>query len=283
MDGGHGCLQPWPELGDGPLEGQLAKLSRGEGTPLIRQALACARMDAAARVEGRWLFDGLAVPPSHATLADSRDERAIDRAGVWGCGVVKVKGGPDWRDDLPAWENLASRGFRLRLDFNEMLDAEAVGDLAGAVSNELKAAIDFLEDPLPFEPEGWTQLSQACGWTFAVDRQVAAPGAERFPGVVKPAVDDVKALLRSAMVGGRRLIVTSSMDHPIGQLWAAWQAAQVEAAGLLAGCGLLTHALVEPDDFTDQLQARDARLVPPPGTGLGYDDLLEALPWERLT
>ena len=35
---GFADFHPWPELGDEPLETQLAKLARGETTPLTRRA-----------------------------------------------------------------------------------------------------------------------------------------------------------------------------------------------------------------------------------------------------
>src|SRR5690242_8481054 len=58
-------VHPWPELGDAPLDEQLALLARGEMTPLTARSLACATLDARARVAGRSLFDGLTIPPSH--------------------------------------------------------------------------------------------------------------------------------------------------------------------------------------------------------------------------
>ncbi len=42
---GYGCIHPWPELGDAPLERQLEMLKQGGSSPLIRAALACSEAD----------------------------------------------------------------------------------------------------------------------------------------------------------------------------------------------------------------------------------------------
>jgi O-succinylbenzoate synthase len=70
------------------------------------------------------------------------------------------------------------------------------------------------------------------------------------------------------------------MDHPVGQFGAAYVAASHESA---ARCGLMTHVLYEPDAFIDRIERDGARLLPPRGTGIGFDDLLEGLPWKTLT
>ena len=49
-----------------------------------------------------------------------------------------------------------------------------------------------------------------------------------------------------------------------------------------ARCGLFTHVLYEPNEFIECIEADGARLLPPKGTGIGFDDLLERLPWQRL-
>ena len=76
------------------------------------------------------------------------------------------------------------------------------------------------------------------------------------------------------------VVYTSAMDHPIGQLFAAAKAA--DYPGEVRDCGLLTHWLFEPTEFSEALQVEDRRLVPPGGTGLGFNELLDGLPWKSL-
>jgi O-succinylbenzoate synthase len=77
----------------------------------------------------------------------------------------------------------------------------------------------------------------------------------------------------------REIVVTSYMDHAIGQMFAAQFAA---AHGVTNVCGLFTHVLYEPDPFFERVRAEGPRLLAPEGTGIGFDDLLESLPWKTL-
>jgi O-succinylbenzoate synthase len=80
------------------------------------------------------------------------------------------------------------------------------------------------------------------------------------------------------------VVLTSYMDHPLGQAFAAWEAARLalQFPGLVGICGLQTHHLFEPDGFVELLGPWSPQFQAPPGTGLGFDDLLAALPWTPL-
>jgi O-succinylbenzoate synthase len=62
-DDGFADVHPWPELGDAPLDEQLALLADGQITPLTRASLQCAALDRNARRRGVSLFEGLTIPP----------------------------------------------------------------------------------------------------------------------------------------------------------------------------------------------------------------------------
>ncbi|MEA2329564.1 MAG: hypothetical protein QOE68_4523, partial [Thermoanaerobaculia bacterium] len=100
VNGGYADVHPWPELGDLPLDEQLALLARRETTPLTQCSLEFASIDAAARRDGRSLFDGLTIPPSHWPGPDPPPD----------FGTVKLKS----IDVIPD-------RVRLRIDFNATL------------------------------------------------------------------------------------------------------------------------------------------------------------------
>src|SRR5207253_7600672 len=251
VDDGFGDLFPWPELGDAPLDEQLALLARGETTPLTARTLALARMDGEARRAGRSLFEGLTIPRSHWTGIDPPPE--FD--------TIKVKGGPDFdAASLPD-------GVRVRIDFNGTLDAESFARMALP-----RERIDFVEDPVPYDAATWRALRERTGLRLALDRIVARDGVDVL--IVKPAV---KELPRIAMP----IVITSSMDNPVGQFGAEYVAAK-HASLIDARCGLFTHVLYEPNEFSEAIRTDGSRLLPPAGTGVGFDALLERMPWERL-
>lgn len=185
----------------------------------------------------RDLFDGLTIPRSHWPGSDPPE----------GFDVAKVK----MPGSLPA-------RVRLRLDFNA--NGGAFARLAPSLPRE---RIDFIEDPCPYDAATWRAIRDR-GFRLALDRQLATEGVDVL--VVKPAVQDVPDV-------GIPIIITSYMDHPIGQLHAAYVAANSKET-----CGLVTHVLYEDDPFIERMKiSADARLIPP-----DFTDLLEALPWKRL-
>jgi O-succinylbenzoate synthase len=253
VDGGFADIHPWPELGDAPLDEQLAMLARGETTPLTRASLEFANIDADARREGRSLFEGLTIPPSHWPGADPPDV----------FNTAKLKN----IDRIPD-------RVRLRIDFNATLTPEEFLRIAATLPRD---RIDFIEDPCPYDAATWVELRSRTGLRLALDRAGATEhrhsSANSFDVlVIKPAIQQIPDT-------DAEIVVTSYMDHPIGQLCAAYAAAR---AGITTTCGLITHVLYEADPFIERMQLDGTRLLPPAGTGWGFDDLLKGLPWQKL-
>ncbi len=249
---GFADLHPWPELGDLPLETQLAMLARGETTAQSQASLHLASVDAEARMRGVSLFDGLMIPESHWPGNDPPDE--FD--------TVKIK------SVMPVPDRV-----RIRIDFNATLTAEAFLEIAKTLPTE---RIDFIEDPCPYDGWTWAQLRESTGLRLALD--LASEDHDRTPGAYDVWIH--KPALRAEWPDANcEVVVTSYMDHPVGQFGAAHCAASHKAA---SRCGLMTHVLYEPNAFIERIECAGARLLPPQGTGIGFDDLLENLAWTTL-
>lgn len=246
---GFADVHPWPELGDAPLDEQIALLARGETTPLTRASLHLASVDGEARARGVSLFERLTIPLSHWPGADPPPE--FD--------TVKIK---DVSQIPPE--------VRLRIDFNATLSAAAFIEIAATLPRE---RVDFVEDPCPYDPEVWRSLREKTGLRLAFDQR-GEPRGGYDVAIWKPA-------LQTAAPRAESIVVTSYMDHPVGQFGAAWVAA-ANASRVDPRCGLMTHVLYEPDAFIERIRTDGARLLPPEGTGIGFDDLLASLPWKRL-
>ncbi|HEX8154500.1 MAG TPA: hypothetical protein VF698_15305 [Thermoanaerobaculia bacterium] len=239
---GYADVHPWPELGDLPLDAQLRSLH----TPLMRCSLRFAALDGAARREGRSLFDGLTIPLSH--WSGNEPPAGFD--------TVKIKGLQPVPPDV-----------RVRVDFNATLSASQFAALP------LPDHLDFVEDPCPYDPAVWRSLRSRC--RLALDRPPAVIRDRQSVDVlvVKPAVQPEWPEFDG------EIVVTSYLDHPVGQMFAAYVAATHRVSDR---CGLFTHVLYEANAFSDAMRADGARLLAPAGTGIGFDDLLERLPWQRL-
>ncbi len=241
---GFADVHPWPELGDAPLDEQLELLDRGELTPLTRASLGLLALDSRARQSGVSLFDGLTIPLSHWPGNDPPPE--FD--------TVKLKGVMDAPPDV-----------RIRIDFNARLSPDEFLRVAETLPRE---RIDFIEDPCPYDEEIWRELSARTGLRLALDRFVGKADVLVF----KPA-------LQTDWPAHNDVVVTSYMDHALGQMFAAYIAARFATN---PRCGLMTHVLYEPDAFFERVERDGARLLPPGGTGIGFDDLLERLPWKSI-
>jgi len=273
---GYGCLHPWPELGDAPLNEQLALMKSGGSTPIVASALACARADGEARSEQKSLFDGLVVPRSHATLP--MDEAAFEQGVLAGFDRVKVKMGRDIKSESHFVWRMAERypALRWRMDFNGTCSGEVIDDFLAACDRSFLEKIDFLEDAYQISTAGDSSVFQA------VDREVESRLEEFEVAVLKPAVNAMPPLLQRAQSAGKRVVITSYMDHPLGQSFSAWMAAVAmrDYPELVDVCGLITHGLFEADVFTESLGVASPAFQPASGTGLGFDVFLESLPWK---
>lgn len=285
IDDGFACLQPWPELGDPSLKRCLDDLRGARRWPIVRRALRCAKEDADARFIGDPLLEEIDVPHSHATLP-WQDARIVASAVERGFDRVKMKAGRDLaaEGDFLRRAAEAHPSLRWRIDFNEAPTPAAVAEFLDGLPEGLRRRIDFLEDPCPYSADTWQRLRRDFGIPLAVDRE-AAPGCDAAQVVViKPAVDEPWLLAEAAASRAQAVVVTSSLDHPLGQVFAAWEAAKlnVQFPGRLGICGLQTHHVFAPSEFAERLGRWSPEFRSPGGTGLGFDDLLEKLPWKRL-
>lgn len=282
---GYGCIHPWPELGDPPLDKCLEDLKGRRFWPIVRRALRCAEYDQAARTAEESLFDEMEVPRSHATLvkADAAELDAVVEAGF---SVVKMKAGRDIPNELIFLKEMSGRyaGLKWRLDFNESLDPETASAFIEALGEHVRGKLDFLEDLTAFSESTWAGLWRKYRVPLAVDMEAAPHRKAAQVTVIKPAVDEPFLLAEAAAMNFQRVVLTSYMDHPLGQAFAAWEAARLELVfpGLVGICGLQTHHLFEKDAFVEKLGGWRPEFTMPGGTGLGFDDELAELTWVKL-
>lgn len=285
-DVGYGCIHPWPVLGDRDLDETLHLLAKGERTALAARALACASIDREARTEGYHLFEGLTVPRSHATLMMNAAEfkTAVDV----GFKIVKVKVGRDLPAEIEFIRAQSARfpEMRWRLDFNGSQGRESVEEFLLKLGESVRDKLDYIEDAYCISSSSSESGElEYYDIPMAVDRDVENTRGNFGVAIVKPAVNEMLPILKRAHEDHQRVVFTSYMDHPLGQCFAAWEAASAMKLypDLVDTCGLVTHGLFEPNAFTKRLGKIEPEFHPAAGTGLGFNDLLRDLPWKKLT
>lgn len=279
IDGGYSALHPWPELGDKGIDEQLSMLKAKVSTPLLERSLYYLEIDRKARNEGRSLFDGNLVPQSHTLIHDIRS--------IQGDGTYKIKIGRDPQEESLALNDLAlSSDTKLRLDANCTLSKEQAVFFWRSLNEEIRNRIELFEDPTPYEENVWRELFEIHRIPLAYDHYGACDTKNYYSTrIIKPLIQNCSqiALLESAF--NRNLVITSSLDHPFGQVIAAYEAAQMQKMypHNVSVCGLLSHTSYETNLFSELLVSdNEHRLIPPSGRGFGFDAVLERIEWKRL-
>lgn len=273
---GYADLHPWPELGDPTVTEQLENLKNKRLNEQISRTLHLAHRDAEARHTDSSLFEGLQIPASHWLCTDSKKltNEKLNTILDQGFTHIKLKIGKCLEHEADTIRQLVNYPLTVRLDANEYLSHHEFRDLLTTIDPILHK-IEFVEDPCPYNEETWTKLQNYV--PLAADRQVLSavnhPEAAAFL-IIKPALMDVP------QATNQRLIFTSYVDHPVGQMSAAYCAALHQNTEV---CGLLTHYCYTPNAFSSTLSNTGPQLEPTTGTGIGFDHLLEALPWKNLT
>jgi len=259
-----------------------------------------AAVDGEARRRGVSLFAGLQIPPSHYSWdqnqpMDSQMRRVVEE----GWRAVKTKGWGNVGEVLQWLEEFRSSTFRcremqadsksdfritLRLDFNSCLTEAHFDKLLAQMPEDVRAMLDFVEDPFPYDAVRWSHIRQKQGIQLALDKQLHGANEGFDVAVLKPGRREWRQMI-DGLPSHVRIVMTSAMDHAIGQSFAAYEAglAWRELGDRMDLCGLCTQHLFTEDDFFARISARGGRLeVDRAGTGLGFDDVLAKLPWKEL-
>ena len=286
-EGGVGCLHPWPEFGDEPIEGQLELLRVGKSSKVIERALCMAQVDGEARKRGVSLFQGLEIPRCHYSWDQNQSfESQVQRVVAEGWHAVKTKGSGDIKRSLKWLGDFSEAApyVKVRMDFNSCLTEDEFSAFLAMVSEQILAQVDFFEDPFPYSPEKWIRVREGWPVRLALDKQLRGAVHGYDVAVLKPGRRDWRVMV-AEMPAQMPVVMTSAMDHAIGQSFAAWEAAEArhELGPRLDLCGLCTEHLFAADPFFDCLESRGGVLcVDRKGTGLGFDEVLEAVPWREL-
>jgi O-succinylbenzoate synthase len=280
---GYADCHPWPELGDLPLKQQLESLARGQFTPLTRCAWEFAKLDAEARWNSRQILAEQSIPRSHflVTYLPDWTSQHVQQVIQQGYTHLKLKMGRHLDQEIQSLHSLfLNSTLKLRLDFNESLTSANFCNFLHRIE-KLQGCIEFIEDPFPYQVEEWTAIQKE-GWTLACDRQAHRaclhPESARIL-IVKPALQTFHEW--QTWIHQIR-IVTSYLGHPLGQMAAAYVAAQVDPSCSFVH-GLLSHHVYCPTSFSQQLNWKDPRFAVPRGQGFGFDQELEQLQWVVLS
>lgn len=273
---GYADCHPWEEFGDLPLQTQLDLLKNGRCTRLTARSIFFAKADAKARANRQNLLDSRKIPMSHY-LISSLDKSCLEEIkDAWNNGFThfKIKMGRDLifeeeliKEIVRSWPQI-----KLRLDFNSKLTREQFILFLDRLPPTYFKAIDFIEDPFPFNYASWRHIQDTYPVKLAADEHYKEAYAHPEAAgvlIMKPAVQTLKPIDTL-----QKLIMTSYLDHPLGQVSAAYMA----SFACEDPCGLLSHHVYQANPFAEMMSPQGLNQGPylkaVSGYGWGFDDLL---------
>lgn len=294
---GYADCHPLEEFGDAPLKNHIALLEKKEFTNLTQRSSHFAKLDATFRKNLSSAFElenevnletldikKLSVPKNHFTApAFLKKEDVLSRKKE-GFDKFKFKFGRHIPNEINYLHDnakfFAENEIKIRIDYNGNLDSiQTLNELIA-----YKDIIDFVEDPFfEINEQNYHSLKKISKHlNFAMDFIQFDPTINISNSndifiykIVKPARENYFKLKYKP---AKKMIFTSSMDHPLGQMCAMYEASLSKTQ---EQCGLITHYAFETNPYSEQLVVKNAQLLPLNDIGFGFDSLLQAEKWKR--
>ncbi|MEZ4815790.1 MAG: enolase C-terminal domain-like protein [Bdellovibrionota bacterium] len=282
--GAYSLIQPWVSLGDPSLSLHLEDLKGKRSLPLTQRALEIMAMDKKAK-DQKYTLIPQSVPASHVLVGD---EFLIEAELLMGVRTFKIKIGDDLEKELSLLNEIESKmnlgAFHLRLDANMKFSLESAKRFFSQLSEKLLCAIEFVEDPLRGTEGEWRDFADNFNLKIAHDFAPAEFREVADVWVLKPSRQNPWPWVEKAAHDLRRIVITTALDHPLGQVIAAYEASKILERDplLIDDCGLLSQKQV---GIESPLKRNGAYLDCSDLNGYGFalGSMLSKLKWEDLS
>lgn len=284
---GYADCHPLEEFDDLSVREQLELLKLKKFSPLTQRSSYFALMDAKYRNQKISIFNNdlkSKITRNHFTSPAFLKKEDILSKKNEGFEKFKFKFGRHIPNEINYLnDNLnffLDHQINVRLDYNGAIKkTNILEDL-----KKYKDIIDFIEDPFDavnLENRSFLQ-QQLPDLKFAMDF-INTDSLSKIDinnifsyRVIKPARE---SCLKQKSSIKQKIVFTSSMDHPLGQICALYESCLHSTN---EQSGLITHHLFEPNSYSEQLVVKDAKLLPVEGVGFGFDHLLKKEKWENV-
>lgn len=286
---GYADCFPWPELGDLTLDEQIQGLKAGRISKLFEQTMWLARRDAVARSGSLNLMKNQMRVRNHFLISnpEAASDATLTAAQKAGYTSAKLKCGVNLDQEIEIANRLLRvHRFSIRLDFNSRSTPAELNHFINTLPQGLRSKIEYVEDPFPYDPALWAAANQLV--PLALDLEEDRVDWSKISGpapfkvlILKPSRQDVAASMERIHKHRLKFVITSSLDHPVGQLHAAALGSEFKRLypNTILDGGCFSHNEYEPDIFSRQLPAMGPFFNELPGHGIGFDETLKSLPW----
>ncbi len=285
---GYADIHPWLELGDKPIETHIKGLAQGKISTLVEQAIWLAKKDAAFRMEKENAFTTATKVKNHYIVTDllKFTDKNMTELRSSGFTTLKIKVPAPTEDYAKLIVRLIRQNpIMVRLDFNARLTFDQFSSFINHFSKMDRAKIEFVEDPFPWSLDAWTEGAKLVN--LAMDNEYKRVDWDKLKQapfkviVLKPARQDIEKAEKLISKLNLNAVVTSSLDHPVGVMHACLIASNLKKfyPNAVIECGCLSMRVYKANNFSIRVETDGPYLRSNPGTGIGFNDLLEKQNW----
>jgi O-succinylbenzoate synthase len=289
---GYSDLMPRPELGDLSLDQELENLKKFKMSSLVEQMIALANRDADFRSTGKNAFqDSKKVKNSYfISEVTSTDSSLFEKIRSQKFSTLMIDCGQNFEDEAEHVRRiLRMTNFIVRLDFNAKADFSILERFMAKIEPGLKPRIEYIEDPMPFEPSSWAEATNLAPLAIETqyphvqwDNPSLVPKIKTL--VIRPSRFDIDKSIKNALQYNCKMVVTSSLEHPVSTAHASLVASDlmIKYPLLVSDHDCLYQTFYAPHSFSGYLTAQGPYLTTSPGLGIGFDAKFKALNWDPL-
>ncbi|WP_338636134.1 hypothetical protein [Spirobacillus cienkowskii] len=295
---GYSDCFSWPELGDTSLSEKVKMVQVGKMDFHIEKSFSIAKTDAFYRFNRENAFKKLCLIKNHFTCVNFNllTTNFIENLRKEGFEYIKLKCGFNLEKEASFLKKIVPIlkicNIKVRLDFNGSCSFDGMYQFLQSLDKNL-SVISFIEDPFKNINNEWMQIKQ-----FFPDLGIALDRTNNNSDycnkneaydylILKPAIQNHDEILncKHYNIERKKILFTSYMDHPLGQLSALYEASEYYNSNHnnTQICGFLTHDLYKKNSYSERIKVNFSQIVPPQeGFGFGFDDLLENENWRKI-
>lgn len=289
---GYSDIMPRKELGDQDLQVHFENFKKGHLSDLMEQAIFLAKNDSAFRSLKKNAFDGTKKVKNNYFISNilGLDSTSLDGIKSQNFSSLLIDLGRDLEAESVAVRRLLRQSnLSVRLDFNAKADWSSFERFMTNIEPGLRARIEFIEDPIPYDPDSWKEAARL--GPLGIESQlkfVDWSKPTKIPPIkvisIRPSRIDIEEAIHNAQSINAKMLITSSLEHPVSVAHATLVASDLMTRfpNQVLDHDCLYQNFFAPHLLSGSLMTMGPYIVTSKGTGIGFDRNFAALKWSAL-
>ena len=287
---GFADLLPWPSRGDQELIVHIEQIKKGMISSLLEQSIYFAKRDAVWRSENKSAYVGTKRSKNSFYINNLVKLRESDLAfrKQEGYSTLLLEMGNNVLTEETEVLNriLKQTDFLVRIQFATKINLQIFTQLFSSIDIKFRRKIEFVIEPFPFDFAQWTEASKLA--KLAIDESL-----EKVIGsnqdlsksfqviLLRPSRLDLSKGLQFCIKQNLKLVIASSVDHPVGIGHAIVSASELQYTypHMVLDSICLHHHVYKTGPYQLKMHTQGPFIVGVDGKGVGFDNLLSLESW----